>query len=87
MTPPPRVFVSNAPSVFFFEFTTPSSKYKDILIYLIHIIVNAIWKFRNRATFYNSHDDHPAIIKYVLKDVKFCLRCDFLSMSSTLFYF
>ena len=34
-----------------------------------------------------GHDDHRAIIKYILQDVKFRLRCDFVSMSSTLFYF
>ena len=39
--------MSNVPSVFFFEFTTPSLKYKDVLIYLIHTIVYGIWKFRS----------------------------------------
>ena len=34
-----------------------------------------------------GHNDHQAIIKYILQDVKFCLRCDFVSMSSTLFNF
>ena len=83
---PPRVFVSNVPSVFFFESTTPSAKHKDVLIYLIQTIIYAVWKFRNRATFYNGRDDHRAIIKFVLQDVKFRLRCDFVSMSRTLFY-
>ena len=83
---PPRVFVSNVPSVFFFESTTPSAKHKDVLIYLIQTIIYAVWKFRNRATFYNGRDDHRAIIKFVLQDVKFRLRCDFVSMFRTLFY-
>ena len=73
---PPRVFVSNVPSV----------QHKDVLIYLIQTIVYAVWKFRNRATFYNGRDDHRAIIKFVLQDVSFRLRCDFVSMSRTLFY-
>lgn len=82
---PPRVFVSNVPSVFFFEFSTPSSKHKNALIYLIQTIVYAIWKFQNRATFHNGHDDHRAIIKYVLQDVKFRLHCDFASLPRTCF--
>ena len=65
---------------------TPSSNYKDVLIYLVQTIVYANWKFRNRATFSNGHDDHRAIIKYVLKDAKFRIHCDFLSLSRTLFY-
>ena len=43
-------------------------------------IVYAIWKFRNRATFYNGRDDHRAIIKYVLQDAKFRIHCDFVSV-------
>ena len=44
--------------LYFFEFMTPSSNYKDVLIYLVQTIVYANWKFRNRATFSNGHDDH-----------------------------
>ena len=44
--------------LYFFEFMTPSLNYKDVLIYLVQTIVYANWKFRNRATFSNGHDDH-----------------------------
>lgn len=83
---PPRLFVRNVSSVFLFDFETPSPSHKRVLIYLVQTIVYAIWKFRNRAVFHNGRDSHRAIIRYVLQDVRFRIRCDFTSLSRTAFY-
>ena len=83
---PPRLFARNVSSIFFFDFATPSPSHRKVVIYLVQSIVYAIWKFRNRAVFHNGRDSHRAIIRYVLQDVRFRIRCDFTSLPRTSFY-
>ena len=81
----PATFTANCSSVFFFCFESPDDKDRSIATFLIKSILYAIWKFRNRATFYNSRDTDSAIVKYVLQELKFRLRVDFSRLSRAQF--
>ena len=38
--------------------------------FLIKTTLYGIWKFRNKATFHNSHEDSQAIIRYIKTDIR-----------------
>ena len=57
-------------TVFFFRWSSVSSKKARIARHLVKSILYGIWIFRNRATFQNRREDHRAIICYVRNDLK-----------------
>ena len=69
-------FVCNVPFVFFFRWPVVNSKLARIAHYLVKSILYGVWFFRNKATFYNGHEDSKAIIRFILDDIRRRIRLD-----------
>ena len=63
-------FVPNCASVFFYQFPCYQSKNLRLLLFVMKTILYGIWKFRNKATFYNGKENSKAIIRYTNQDIK-----------------
>ena len=68
---------ANIPSVLFFAWPSPCFKISRIACFLIKSILYGIWRFRNKATFYNYVMNCRAIFKLVICDVKCRIKFDF----------
>ncbi len=79
-------FSVNLLFIFFFKWPSVPAKRSLIAQYMVKSILYGIWNFRNRATFHNGTDDHRAIIKYVIHDIKNRLKLDFFCLSEAKFF-
>ena len=75
-------FVPNTLTVFFFVWPSASAKRARIARHLVQSILNGIWVFRNKATFYNVSYDHRAFVKYIVGDLRQKVRTDYLTFNS-----
>ena len=78
-------FVPNCASVFFYQFPCYQSKNLRLLLFVIKTILYGIWKFRNKATFYNGKENSKAIIRYINQDIKKRILVDKHRLSPSVF--
>ena len=74
-------FVPNCLFVFFFQWPRIDAKSERLARFLITTILHGIWKFRNKATFHNGHDNSRAIIRYIITDIRNCASVDHFRLS------
>ena len=78
-------FMPNCASVFFYQFPCYQSKNLRLLLFVIKTILYGIWKFRNKATFYNGKENSKAIIRYINQDIKKRILVDKHRLSPSVF--
>ena len=78
-------FTTSLLFIFFFKWPPVSAKRSRVARYLIKSILYGIWVFRNKATFHNGTEDHRAIIRYVVSDIRNRLKLDFFRLSESKF--
>ena len=78
-------FLVNLAYVFFFKWPPVPDNRTRMCRYLIKSILYGVWVFRNKATFHNGHEDHPAIIRYVSNDVRKRVKLDFIRIPGSRF--
>ena len=78
-------FVSNSLFVFFFQWPRIDAKSARLARFLVLTILHGIWKFRNKATFHNGHDDSRAIIRYIITNIRNRVSTDYFRLSHSEF--
>ena len=78
-------FVPNCASVFFYQFPCYQSENLRLLLFVIKTILYGIWKFRNKATFYNGKENSKAFIRYINQDIKKRILVDKNRLSPSVF--
>ena len=63
-------FKPNSAFVFLYQFPVPPKRNFRLLLFVIKTILYGIWKFRNKATFYNGKENSSAISRYICQDMK-----------------
>ena len=58
-------FLPNCLFVFFFQWPRVGARGVILARFLVKTILYGIWKFRNKSTFHNSHENSQAIIRYI----------------------
>ena len=53
------------------------------VLFLIKTTLHGIWKFRNKATFHNGHEDSQAIIRYIKTDIRKRISLDRFRLSQS----
>ena len=76
-------FLPNCTSVFFFQWPRADAKSARLARFLIKTTLYGIWKFRNKATFHNSHEDSQAIIRYIKTDIRKRISLDHFRLSQS----
>lgn len=69
-------FPINVLTIFFFRWSSGDKRKNRVALFLIKTVLYAIWHFRNKAAFHNGHEDHRAIIRYALQDIKCRIKLD-----------
>ena len=76
-------FLPNCISVFFFQWPRADAKSARLARFLIKTTLYGIWKFRNKATFHNGHEDSQAIIRYIKTDIRKRISLDHFRLSQS----
>ena len=76
-------FLPNCISVFFFQWPRTDAKSARLARFLIKTTLYGIWKFRNKATFHNGHEDSQAIIRYIKTDIRKRISLDHFRLSQS----
>ena len=79
------VFSINLLFILFFRWPPCVTKQARLTRCLVKSILYGIWTFRNKATFYNSRDDHRAIVNYIKGDIRRRVRLDFFRFTESRF--